>query len=186
MSFLLTFECVKLFTLTWAPWTSCKFKTLPKAQRTRGLSSYHKFLHISWSNLIFRISTKHQLQNLNQTSASRLNLNFKILTKPSFRISTKIQPHNFNQTSAAKYWRKFIFNLTETSTSKSSTNFVLNIRTKNYLEAKTSASNSPPKLLSTRFSATVTTSTSIELASSNARVTSIKFTKQEWVSQWVS
>ena len=50
-------------------------QTLPKAQRTRGLSSscqsnflrsYHKFKHKSWSN-IFRISTKHQLQNLNQT-----------------------------------------------------------------------------------------------------------------------
>ena len=37
-------------------------KTLPKAQRTRGLSSYH------------RILIKHQLQNLKQTSASRLNL----------------------------------------------------------------------------------------------------------------
>ena len=37
-------------------------ETLPKAQRTRGLSSYQ------------RLSIKHQLQNLNQTSASRLNL----------------------------------------------------------------------------------------------------------------
>ena len=34
-------------------------KTLPKAQRTQGLSSYH------------RISIKNQLQKLNQTSASR-------------------------------------------------------------------------------------------------------------------
>ena len=46
-------------------------KTLPKAQRTRGLSSscqsnflrwYHKFKHKSWSHFIFRISTKHQLK----------------------------------------------------------------------------------------------------------------------------
>ena len=46
-------------------------ETLPKAQRTRGLSSayqsnlfrsYHKFKHKSWSNFIFRISSKHQLQ----------------------------------------------------------------------------------------------------------------------------
>ena len=53
-------------------------QTLPKAQRTRGVSSvyqsnlfrsYHQLLHKSWSNFIFRISTKHQLQNLNQTSA---------------------------------------------------------------------------------------------------------------------
>ena len=34
-------------------------KTLPKAQRTRGLSSYHNFLHKSWSNFNFRISIKH-------------------------------------------------------------------------------------------------------------------------------
>ena len=42
---------------------------LPKAQRTRGLSSAfqssNKYKHKSWSNFIFRISTKHQLQNLN-------------------------------------------------------------------------------------------------------------------------
>ena len=39
--------------------------TLPKAQRTRGLSSY------------YRISIKHQLQIFNQTSASQLNLKLK-------------------------------------------------------------------------------------------------------------
>ena len=44
--------------------------------------------HITSSN-IFRISTKHQL--LSQTSASPINLTFKILTKPSFRILTKMQ-----------------------------------------------------------------------------------------------
>ena len=93
-------------------------KTLPKAQRTRGLSSayqsnffrsYHKFLHKSWSN-IFRISTKHQLQNLNQASAFWRNLNLKLLTKPIFRILTKIELHNHmkhqqqnnDQTSASK------------------------------------------------------------------------------------
>ena len=82
--------------------TGLIFKTLPKAQRTRGLSSayqsnffrsYHKFLHKSWSN-IFRISTKHQLQNLNQASAFWRNLNLKLLTKPIFRILTKIELHN--------------------------------------------------------------------------------------------
>ena len=66
-------------------------KTLPKAQRTRGLSStyqsnffesYHKFKHKSWWN-IFRISTLHQYQNLNQTSPFQQNLNLKILTKPN-------------------------------------------------------------------------------------------------------
>ena len=80
------------------------YVTLPKAQRTRGLSSayqfnsYHEFLHKSWSN-IFRISTKHQLQSLNQISAFRQNVNLKILTKPSFTISTKIELHNHNQAS---------------------------------------------------------------------------------------
>ena len=43
-------------------------------------------------------------RNLNQTSASPLNLEFKILTQPSFRISTKIQLHNLYKTSAAKCW----------------------------------------------------------------------------------
>ena len=47
-----------------------------------------------------------------------------------------------------------------------------------------------PTWSSLSTSATVTTSTSFELASSHARVTSIKFTKQEWVSEsvreWVS
>ena len=42
-------------------------RTLPKAQRTRGLSSYYKFSHKSWSNFILIFSTKHQLQNLNHT-----------------------------------------------------------------------------------------------------------------------
>ena len=74
--------------------------TLPKAQRTRRLSSahmfrsYHKFLLKSWSIFIVKISTKHQFQNLNQASASRPNFNFKILTKLKFRISTKIKLKN--------------------------------------------------------------------------------------------
>ena len=95
------------------PLGSHQLKILPIAQRARGLSSayqsnlfrsYHKIKHKSWSNIIWGISTKHQLQNLNQTSASRLNLKFKILSKPSFRISTKIQIHDLYKTSATKYW----------------------------------------------------------------------------------
>ena len=85
------------------------FQTLPKAQRTRGLSSfcqskflraYHKFKHKSTST-----------KNLNQTSASPQNLKFKILTKPSFRISTKIQLHNLYKTSAAKCCTNFNFKI---------------------------------------------------------------------------
>ena len=85
-----------------------KGKTLPKAQQTWRLSSAYqssnKFKHKSWSNFIFRISTKHQLQNLNQTSASQLILKFKIFTKLSIRKSTKIQLLNLYKTSAARYW----------------------------------------------------------------------------------
>ena len=56
-------------------------------------TTHHKFCQKSWSNFIFRISTKHLLQNLNQTSPSWQNLKFKILTKPSL-----------NFISSAKYW----------------------------------------------------------------------------------
>ena len=93
-----------------------KYKTLPKAHRTRGLSSsyqsyflrsYHKFKHKYWIKIKIRISTKHQL--LRKTSASPINLKSKILTKPSFRISTKIQLHHLYKTSAAKCWTSFSF-----------------------------------------------------------------------------
>ena len=87
--------------------------------------------HKSWSNFISRISIKYQLQNLNQSSAFRLNSNFKILIKPSFKISAKIKLHNPNQASAAKYWINFSFkistelqvqNLDQTLCSKSEQN----------------------------------------------------------------
>ena len=66
-------------------------KTLPKAQRTLGLSSYYKItVHSS------QISTKYKV---------------KILTKPRIRILTKIQLRNLNQTSGAKYWPNFSFKI---------------------------------------------------------------------------
>ena len=89
--------------------SQCVIKTLPKAQRTRGLSSfcqskflrsYHKFKHKS-------ASTK----NPNQTSASPQNLKFKILTKPSFRISTKIQLHNIYKITVPKCWTNSSFKI---------------------------------------------------------------------------
>ena len=83
----------------------------PSAYQSNLFRSYHKFKNKFWSNFMFRISTKHQLQNLNQTSASRLNLKFKILTKPRIRILTKIQVHNLYKTSAAKYWPNFSFKI---------------------------------------------------------------------------
>ena len=88
------------------------FWTLPRAQRTWGLSStfqsLNKFKHESWSNFIFRISTKHSLQNSNQTSASRLNLKFKIFTKSSFRVSTNIQSHDLCKHQPAKYGSEWV------------------------------------------------------------------------------
>ena len=77
-------------------------KTLPKAQRTRGLSSayqshlfksYHKFKKRSCSRLSsesrprfnFITSTKHQLQNINQTRASKSCLSFKF--KPNLLLN---------------------------------------------------------------------------------------------------
>ena len=47
----------------------------------------------------------------NQTLAFRLNLNFKIFTKPCFRFLTKIKLQNLNQASAAKYWPNFSFKI---------------------------------------------------------------------------
>ena len=196
---------------------------------------------------MFRITTNQQLQNLNQTSAYRPNLESKILTKPSFRISTKIQLHNLYKTSATKYWPNSSFkswlnfnfkiltkpcaqsqnksltlwlNLslqicnkmlpTRSSSSTSATKyrpnssfkFCLNFNFKILTKPCAQSLNKSlalwtilsyqicNKLLPIQSSsstlATVTISTSFELVSSHARVTSIKFTKQQWVSDSVS
>ena len=93
----------------------CHFRNIVKGlssvYQSNFLRSYHKFLHKSCSNFISRISTKHKLKNLNQTSAFRLNLILKILTKPSFIILTKIKPHNLNKALAAKYWPNLSFKI---------------------------------------------------------------------------
>ena len=121
-------------------------KTLPKAQRTRGLSSahqsnffrsYHKFSNKSWLDFIFIISTKQQLQNISQISAFRLILNFKILTKRSLRISTKNNLHNLNQGSAATSASKSCLR-----TSKFWPNLVLEVWTKKWFYDQTSAAES--------------------------------------------
>ena len=88
------------------------------------------FLHKSWSNTIFRISTQRKLQNLNQKSASRLHINFKILTNPSFRISTKIQLHNLYKISAEKGGQTPVANFAWTWTSKSWPNLLLKTQQK--------------------------------------------------------
>ena len=107
-----------------------KRKNVVKGKAALGLSSayesnlaksYPKFKHKPRSN--FRISTQHQLQHLNQTSASRQNLKFKILTKHSFRISTKIQLHNLHK---KHQWQ----NTNQTPASESGLNFNLKSLTK--------------------------------------------------------
>ena len=137
---------------------------------------------------------KFHLQNIDQaptsksrhqqTSVSRLNLKFKILTKPGFRVSTKIKLHYLYKTSAAKYWPNSSF--------KSCLNFNFKILTKPCAQSLNKSLTlwpnpgfqicNKPTRSSSSTSATVTTSTSFELASSKARVTSIKFTKRESVS----
>ena len=135
----------------------------PREPKTPGPEGWHK----SWSN-IFRISTKHQLQSINQTSAFRQNYNLKILTKPSSsKTMTKLQ--NNAWTSTSKSWPNL-----ETLCSKSEQKF-------NFLTKP--QHRNLQQILPIR-SATVTTSTSFELASSHARITSIKFTKRQWVSEW--
>ena len=136
----------------------------------------------SWSIFIFRISTKRQLQNLNQTSPSRLNLNSKYWlnlasasrSRFNFVTSAKHQRQNSDQTPA---WKSCL-NLNFKPCAQS-----LNKCLALWPNLNSQISN---KLLPTRSSsstlATVTTSTSFELASSHARVKSIKFTKQESVS----
>ena len=92
-------------------------KTLPKAQRTRGLSSCYQsnFLrsYHNFTNLDQISSSESRLKNqfLNQTSASPINLKFKISTKHSFRIATKIQLHNLYKTSASKCWTNSSFKI---------------------------------------------------------------------------
>ena len=119
---------------------------------------------------------------------SRLNLKFNILTKPCFRISTNSQVHNLKKISAANYWPNSCLkillelqhqNLDQTLCSKSKQKFSFLTKPQ------------PPNLQqivanTILISNSYTTSTSFELASSHTRVTSIKFTKQEWVSQSVS
>ena len=88
---------------------------MPKAQRTRGLSSY------------YRISIKHQLQNFNQTSASQLNLKLKswpnlaseYWPRFNFVTSSKHQRQNADQTSASKSRQNFNFKKSWPKCSKS-------------------------------------------------------------------
>ena len=121
---------------------------------------------------------------LHRNSEKRTTINIQIsrkhqypdLAKPSFRILTKIQLRNLNQTSVANF--RILTKPCDQSLNKSLAlcpNLSFQICNK-LLPTRSSSSTS----------ATATTSTSFELASSHARVTSIKFTKRQLVSEWVS
>ena len=128
---------------------------------------------------------------LNQTSASTLNLEFKILTKLSFRISTKIKLYNLYKTSAAKWW------------TNSSIKILPELRLQNYDQSCAQSLNKSlalgpnvssqicNKLLPTWSSAstwgTVTTSTSLSwhLHTPGSHQSSI-LNVTEWVSQLVT
>jgi len=76
--------------------------------------SYSKVLHKFWSNFIFRISIKHQPQNLKQTSAS------KYWPKFSFKICTELTLQYLDQTLFSKPEQKLQFpNLHQTNFSAS-------------------------------------------------------------------
>ena len=78
------FLCINHLFLTWPDlnWTLSKIKeeTLPKAQRTRGLSSYNKFKHKQW-NFNFKNFTKPCAQSLNKSLTFWTNFNFRICNK---------------------------------------------------------------------------------------------------------
>ena len=111
-------------------------------------------------------------------------LKFKILTKSSFRILTKIQLHNLYKTSAAKWWTNSSFKILPELQLQNLDQPCAQSLNKSLALWTNFSFQICNKLLPTRSltPATVTASTSFEYASSHARVTSIKFTKQEWVS----
>ena len=90
------------FQCSWKNTSEIGFKTLPMAQRTQGLSSAHQSNFVRLYQVLTQIfSTKHQLQNLNQTSAFRPDLASESRPKLDFITSTKHQQQNIDQTSAS-------------------------------------------------------------------------------------
>ena len=127
-------------------------------------------------SIAFKISTKHQ--PLHKTWVSKSWPNLASESRRRFILDS-----TFYKTSTEKNWPNSSF--------KSCLNFNFKILTKLFAQSLNKHLDFWPnlgfqicnKLLPTRSSsATVTTSTSFELASSHARVTSIKFTKQQSVS----
>ena len=95
---------------------------IPKANGPEGwvhITRSQLTVHKSWTYYNFRISIMHSLQNLNQTSASRLNLKLKswpnlaseYWPRFNFVTSTKHQQQNTDQTSASKSRLNFNFKI---------------------------------------------------------------------------
>ena len=155
------------------------------------ISTKHRPLHKTCSNICsFRISTKIQLHDLYKTSAEKTpaaNLAWTSTSKSWPNLPSEYRPR-FNFITSTKHQQKKTpaANLAWTSTSKSWPNLLL--WTKSLAFWPNLSFEICNKLLPTQSSsATVTTWTSFELASSHDRgVTSVKFTKQQWVSEWVT
>ena len=126
--------------------TPILIQTLPKAQQTWGLSSYHRItVHSSQIlNMLAFQNLYEALTSKSQPNISISTINLKLKSWPNLKVWTKVKLYDL------------------TSASKSATRS------------------------SSLTSARVTTSTSFKQASSHARVTSIKFTKRQSVSEWVS
>ena len=178
-------------------WTLISWlQTLPKADGPKGwvllfLKSYCKFSKFSFKNL-----TKLKPQKLNQTSASKSwpNFSFKIFDLTSNPASKFWPNFNFNwPIFSHKVWTKIYFKiLTKSQPQSFEQQVYFKILTKPQVQYcdQNSGSTSLPnlsfktstELLSTLSS--ISTSRIFELASSKVRVTSVKSTKQQWVSQW--
>ena len=140
----------------------CKYKYL--MANTLWLSAYMGFIaasHQSWKyKMVMMIQICSSVHLLHWYIALIHWYNFKILPEHQLQnLEQTLKPYPQSPNKNVTLWPKLIFQICT-------------------------------KLLSTCFSSststTVTTSTSFEWASSHARLTSIKFTKRQWVSEWVS
>ena len=100
--------------------SSLQGRTLPKAQGTQGLSSAHQSNFVRLYQVLTQIfSTKHQLQNLNQTSGSRLNLKLRSCPNLASEFWPRFNCVTSTDVSSKTLTKLQLQNLAWTSTSKS-------------------------------------------------------------------
>ena len=147
------------------------FCWLQEAKQTQGLSA---LIRVTAFNSYQKLIKNHKLikiqpQNPNQTSASKAwpNLSLKVLTKDIQNTKYKIYKIYKNIS-----WPNFSFNIVNT------------IKVQNLYQTSTSKSrpNCRHHVPQHQHQQHKKTSKSFELVSSKARVTSVKCTKQKWVS----